>query len=148
LGREGQRRPAGEGAAGRRAARRRQADGAWAARRGEEDEPVPPRRRALGSGSCRHAGTESLGSVRRDPPPQGQLLNPAVTAEELIAALRLEPHPEGGCFREIYRDTQGARGAATSIYYLLREWEISRWHRGDAVGIWHFHAGAALELET
>lgn len=71
-----------------------------------------------------------------------------MTADEVIAALRLEPHPEGGFFREIYRDFEGARGAATSIYYLLREGEISRWHRVDAVEVWHFHAGAPLELET
>jgi len=71
-----------------------------------------------------------------------------VTADEVIAALRLEPHPEGGFFREIYRDFEGARGVATSIYYLLREGEISRWHRVDAVEVWHFHAGAPLELET
>lgn len=55
-------------------------------------------------------------------------------ADAVIAALGLEPHPEGG------------RGALTAIYYLLRAGEVSRWHRVDAVEIWHFHAGGPLEL--
>lgn len=71
-----------------------------------------------------------------------------MTAEEVIAALGLEAHPEGGFFRETFRDgTADERGAVTSIYYLLREGEISRWHRVDAIEIWHFHAGAPLVLD-
>ena len=70
-------------------------------------------------------------------------------AEAVIAALGLEPHPEGGHFREIYRHetTDGSRGVLTSIYYLLRAGEESRWHRvTDAVEVWNFHAGDPLEL--
>jgi predicted cupin superfamily sugar epimerase len=69
-------------------------------------------------------------------------------ADILIAALGLVPHPEGGHFREIHRDAPagGGRGASTSIYYLLRAGEISRWHRIDATEVWSFHAGAPLRL--
>lgn len=69
-------------------------------------------------------------------------------AERIIGALGLEPHPEGGWFRETFRDSAGAggRGASTAIYYLLRAGEVSRWHRIDAVEIWHWYAGAALRL--
>ena len=70
-------------------------------------------------------------------------------ADQLIHALCLEPHPEGGRFREVFRDpAQGrTRGSLTSIYYLLRQGERSHWHRvKDAVEIWYFHAGAPLIL--
>lgn len=71
-----------------------------------------------------------------------------LTAEDVIARLGLEPHPEGGAFRETFRDPQGpdGRGHATAIYYLLRGGEVSRWHRVDAAEIWHHYAGAPLEL--
>ena len=70
------------------------------------------------------------------------------SAEEVIERLRLEPHPEGGHFRETFRHlpTDGRRGAMTSILYLLRQGETSAWHRVDAAEVWHFHAGAALVL--
>jgi len=74
-----------------------------------------------------------------------------LTAEAVIAALDLEPHPEGGHFREIYRHApaDGGRGDATSIYYLLRADERSAWHRvTDAVEIWQFHAGDPLALQV
>lgn len=67
-------------------------------------------------------------------------------AEEIIRRLQLLRHPEGGWYREIFRDHSGDRGALTSIYYLLRAGEQSHWHRIDAVEIWHYHAGAAMEL--
>ena len=68
---------------------------------------------------------------------------------DIIAHYALEPHPEGGHFREIFRDpdTRQRRGAATSIYYLLKAGEVSRWHRIDAIEIWHYHAGATLDME-
>jgi predicted cupin superfamily sugar epimerase len=72
-----------------------------------------------------------------------------MTAETVIAALELEPHPEGGHFREVYRHVpaDGGRGDCTSIYYLLRAGERSAWHRmRDAVEIWQFHAGGPLAL--
>jgi predicted cupin superfamily sugar epimerase len=70
------------------------------------------------------------------------------TAAEIIRALRLEPHPEGGHYREIHRDPDppGGRGAVTSIYYLLEVGEVSAWHRVDAVEIWSFHAGDPLVI--
>jgi predicted cupin superfamily sugar epimerase len=58
-------------------------------------------------------------------------------AEHLIDLLRLQPHPEGGAFRETWRHapTDGRRGAGTAIYFLLRAGEQSRWHRVDAAEI-------------
>lgn len=73
----------------------------------------------------------------------------SVLASDWIAHLGLLPHPEGGHYREIYRDPapEGRRGALTSIYYLLREGERSAWHRvTDAAEVWHHHAGAPLAL--
>lgn len=76
-----------------------------------------------------------------------------LTADEIIALLKLEPHPEGGYFRETYRDAagvapsgEGARAASTAIYFLLRAGEVSRWHTVDAAEVWHHYAGAPLEL--
>jgi uncharacterized protein len=73
-----------------------------------------------------------------------------VNADEVIRLLDLEPHPEGGLFRETFRDIadDSGRSRSTAIYYLLRRGEISRWHRIDAVEIWHWYAGAPLELEV
>jgi predicted cupin superfamily sugar epimerase len=68
----------------------------------------------------------------------------------VIRLLELEPHPEGGHFREIFRDArqvEGARAASTAIYFLLARGERSHWHRIDAVEVWHWYAGAALKLE-
>jgi len=73
-----------------------------------------------------------------------------LTADEVIRLLDLKPHPEGGHFREMFRDTRqvgGGRAASTAIYFLLARGERSHWHRVDAVEIWHWHAGAPLELE-
>jgi predicted cupin superfamily sugar epimerase len=70
--------------------------------------------------------------------------------ERLIEMLRLRPHPEGGCFRETFRDAANAEGRAcsTAIYFLLRRGEQSRWHRIDAAEIWHWYAGAPLMLSV
>lgn len=72
-----------------------------------------------------------------------------LSADEVIAALELSPHPEGGSFRETFRDPNATdgRSVSTAIYFLLREGETSRWHRVDAAEVWHFYAGAALELQ-
>lgn len=74
----------------------------------------------------------------------------ALTADEIVAQLSLEPHPEGGFFRETFRDREssgpGGRAASTAIYFLLKAGEVSRWHRVDAVEVWHWYAGAPLEL--
>ena len=70
------------------------------------------------------------------------------TADDLIERLELEPHPEGGCFRESFRDARsdGGRAHSTAIYYLLKAGEVSRWHRVDAAEVWHWYAGAPLAL--
>lgn len=72
-----------------------------------------------------------------------------LSADEVIRLLDLRPHPEGGMFRETFRDGPSPQGRAysTAIYFLLREGEASRWHRVDAVETWHWYAGAALDLE-
>lgn len=70
----------------------------------------------------------------------------------LIDKLRLEPHPEGGSFREIHRASErvrtsrGDRSAITTVYYLLERNQASRWHVVQADEIWHFYEGAPLEL--
>ncbi|MBX3498186.1 MAG: cupin domain-containing protein [Alphaproteobacteria bacterium] len=72
-----------------------------------------------------------------------------VDADTLIAALGLQPHPEGGHYRETFRAAPApgeARGATTAIFFLLRRGERSHWHRVDAVEIWHWYAGAPLAL--
>jgi uncharacterized protein len=72
----------------------------------------------------------------------------ALSAADVIALLELAPHPEGGHFRQTFRDDRGdgARAASTAIYYVLAAGEVSRWHRVDAAEVWHWYAGAALEL--
>lgn len=74
--------------------------------------------------------------------------HPDLTPDAIIALLNLQPHPEGGAYCETFRDKAepGQRAASTAIYYLLREGEQSHWHRVDATEIWHFYAGAPLEL--
>jgi predicted cupin superfamily sugar epimerase len=73
-----------------------------------------------------------------------------LTASDVIRLLDLKPHPEGGHFREMFRDERqvdGERAASTAIYFLLARGERSHWHRVDAVETWHWYAGAPLELE-
>lgn len=72
-----------------------------------------------------------------------------LTAADIIRLLDLKPHPEGGHFRETFRDVQqiGGRAASTAIYFLLARGERSHWHRVDATEVWHWHAGAPLKLE-
>jgi predicted cupin superfamily sugar epimerase len=73
-----------------------------------------------------------------------------VTADELIARLGLQLHPEGGHYRQTFRaaPSEGGtpRGASTAIYFLLKAGERSHWHRVDADEIWHHYAGAPLDL--
>ena len=77
-------------------------------------------------------------------------------ALELIAALRLEPHPEGGYFRETHRsvqriqpdDDRPPRAALTTIYFLLIAGEVSRWHRVRSDEAWHFIEGDTLQLHA
>jgi predicted cupin superfamily sugar epimerase len=71
------------------------------------------------------------------------------SAAEVIHLLDLKPHPEGGHFRETFRDSRTdaeGRSVGTAIYYLLGVGEVSEWHRVDAAEIWHWHAGAPMVL--
>jgi predicted cupin superfamily sugar epimerase len=72
-----------------------------------------------------------------------------VKPDEIIAALGLEKHPEGGWYRETWRDApaDGSRGVGTAIYYFLTRGQRSHWHRIDAVEHWHYHAGDPIELK-
>ena len=67
-------------------------------------------------------------------------------ADRLVELLDLKPHPEGGWFRETYREDNAGRANSTAIYFLLKKGEASRWHRVDAAEAWHFYKGAPLEL--
>jgi len=75
-------------------------------------------------------------------------------AAELVRALGLAPHPEGGHFRETFRSSTriaaagGSRSALTHIWFLLAAGERSRWHRLASDEIWQFHEGEPLELLT
>jgi predicted cupin superfamily sugar epimerase len=72
------------------------------------------------------------------------------TAADIIARLELRPHPEGGHYRETFRDRRAnatGRPLSTAIYFLLARGERSHWHRIDAVEVWHYYAGHALTLQ-
>jgi predicted cupin superfamily sugar epimerase len=76
-------------------------------------------------------------------------MHPAPVAADIIARLQLKPHPEGGHFRETFRDTRAdadGRAISTAIYFLLARGERSHWHRIDAAEVWHFYAGSPLTL--
>lgn len=71
------------------------------------------------------------------------------SAREIIRLLDLKPHPEGGFFKETFRDFPVAsegRAVSTAIYFLLDAGEVSDWHRIDAAEVWHFYAGGPLVL--
>ena len=74
----------------------------------------------------------------------------APTAADIVARLELKPHPEGGHYRETFRDARtdaNGRSLSTSIYFLLARGERSHWHRIDAVETCHYYAGGALILQ-
>ena len=76
-------------------------------------------------------------------------MSPERPAREVIQALGLQPHPEGGWFRETFRDAsgEGGRAASTAIFYLLEAGQVSAWHRvTNAVEVWHHYAGGPLQL--
>jgi uncharacterized protein len=89
-----------------------------------------------------------------DPTVRGSIGHPvagdaeATSADTVIATLGLVPHREGGFDRETGRDApaDGSRGSGSTIYFLLRAGDDSAWHRHDAAEVWHFHAGAPLDL--
>ena len=71
------------------------------------------------------------------------------TAADIIACLELRPHPEGGHYRETFRDSRvddQGHACSTAIYFLLSRDEASHWHRIDAIEVWHYYAGSPLIL--
>ncbi|MEA2988507.1 MAG: uncharacterized protein QOG83_1218, partial [Alphaproteobacteria bacterium] len=72
---------------------------------------------------------------------------PPLSAADVIRLLDLKPHPEGGHFRETFRDArcvEDERAASSAIYFLLARGERSHWHKVDAAEVWHHYAGAPL----
>lgn len=76
------------------------------------------------------------------------LADASLAPGDIVRALALAPHPEGGHYRETFRDPEpaGGRGHSTVIYYLLAAGERSAWHRVDATEVWHWYGGAPLAL--
>lgn len=77
------------------------------------------------------------------------MFDSSLSAREIIRLLELQPHPEGGHFRETFRDPQTdatGRSVGTAIYYILEAGEVSEWHRCDASEIWHYYAGAPMVI--
>ena len=70
-------------------------------------------------------------------------------ADQIIAKLGLQPHPEGGWYRQTWvgPDLHG-RASGTAILFLLKAGERSHWHRVDADEIWIWNAGAPLMLSV
>ena len=74
----------------------------------------------------------------------------SLTPADIIARFDLQPHPEGGHYRETFRDSRtdaNGRSTSTAILFLLARGERSHWHRVDAVEVWHHYSGATLTLE-
>ncbi len=69
-------------------------------------------------------------------------------AQQIIDRLALQPHPEGGWYRETWRAeaAPGERASATLIHFLLEAGQRSHWHRVDAAEIWLWHGGEPLTL--
>ncbi len=67
-------------------------------------------------------------------------------ADDIIKLLELEPHPEGGDYRQTWEGEEEPRASGTCIFVLLKAGESSHWHRVDATEIWHYYAGAPIEL--
>ena len=78
-----------------------------------------------------------------------EALSPDLSAAEVVRLLDLAPHPEGGYYRETYRDERAdanGRSVSTAIYFLLGAGDVSEWHRVDAAEVWHWYAGAPLVI--
>jgi predicted cupin superfamily sugar epimerase len=73
-------------------------------------------------------------------------------AQLLVEQLDLLPHPEGGFYRETYRSEMQLenhdRSLMTSIFFLLTDTNISRFHRITADECWYFHAGNPIVVHT
>lgn len=72
-----------------------------------------------------------------------------MTAAEVVALLGLEPHIEGGFYRQTFADATNAAGRphSTLIYYLLTDRQSGAWHRVDSAEVWHWYAGAPMRLD-
>lgn len=102
----------------------------------------PPGRSLLKSASARTVA---------DSRPSLPIDSDQLTADEVVLLLDLTPHPEGGFYRETFRDHatlpgSAARALSTCIYFLLPGGIVSHWHMVDAVETWHWYAGAELLL--
>src|SRR5262249_3051683 len=109
-----------------------------ARRSGLRCDGVADERRGRGRGLCRTARTQ-----------EQIVMTVLASAADIIARLDLKPHPEGGHYRETFRDIrpgEAGRGRSTAIYFLLARGEHSRWHRIDAAEVWHYYAGHVLTL--
>ena len=71
-----------------------------------------------------------------------------LSAGEVISLLGLEPHIEGGFYRQTFADQPDATGrpVSTLIYYMLTDNQAGAWHRVDSSEVWHWYAGAPMEL--
>ena len=81
-----------------------------------------------------------------------------MNAKDWIKKLELQPHPEGGYFKEVYRSDElaskealpdsfgGDRNFSTAIYFLLEAHDFSAFHRIKSDEIWHFYSGTSLRI--
>ena len=86
--------------------------------------------------------------------PEGPAVDMNTRAEQLIQQLQLQPHPEGGWYREVFRspvavqtaDSRPPRSALTTIDFLLQRGQFSAWHRVQSDEVWHLLEGEGLTL--
>lgn len=69
-----------------------------------------------------------------------------MTPADIIKTLDMQPHPEGGWYRETWRNAAAPRSLGTAIYFLLEAHQQSHWHKVDADEMWHWYAGSSMEL--
>jgi uncharacterized protein len=76
-----------------------------------------------------------------------------MTSQNLVGTLQMQPHPEGGYFKETYKSAQtidtgpGERPVCTCIYYLLERNDRSHFHRLQFDELWFFHQGQPLQID-
>ena len=130
-------------------------------RNGADERPGSVHASDDGGGSDLQLHRWFLKTVLEDPVLSSKAYDTAMhTAEDWIRHLDLEPHPEGGCYREVYRSSEtidskglplrfdGKRVFSTSIYFLLRARETSSLHRIQQDEIWHYHDGGGLRVHV
>jgi predicted cupin superfamily sugar epimerase len=116
---------------------------------------VSARRGGRARGKSSPARRKAAAPARRKAPGPRPRKPARDTVAALVARFALEPHPEGGYYRETFRSRTVAvtrypdgaqRSGLTTILFLLPGGTASRWHRVASDESWHFHAGAPLEL--